>query len=202
MEYLTRATFDVKKYEIERSEGAPAPRIVGYAAVFSTPTDLGPFSEEIAPGAFAESISRGDDVRALFNHDPSAILGRTRAGTLSLGEDPTGLVARITPPDTQLGRDVVALIERGDISQMSFGFYVEDEESEKRNGKPHFTITRARLFDVSPVTFPAYESTSVSLERHARDLTARIARLEERENRAAAERARRSRMIRRLRSTY
>lgn len=163
-----RVRMNVPEFRIHREEGA-TPTITGYAAVFNSITDLGYFTESIANGAFKESIDRGDDVRALFNHDPNLIIGRTKANTLTLSEDNKGLFCKITPPDTQLGRDLIISIERGDISQMSFGFYVDEELSYYQdNSKPHFTITKASLFDVSPVTFPAYEATEVEIQRHIR----------------------------------
>lgn len=156
-------------FRVLREDGQ-LPEIEGYAAIFNSTTDLGPFTESVAPGAFRASLERKDDVRALFNHDANLILGRTSSGTLSLAEDDRGLKVRITPPDTSLGRDLLTSIARGDVSQMSFGFYIEAEEmnNEKDRKKPHFTITEARLFDVSPVTFPAYEATEVSVSnRHS-----------------------------------
>ena len=97
------------------------PTIEGHAAVFdSLSVELWGFFEEIAPGAFADSIEAGDDVRALFNHDPNYVLGRSRNGTLRLAEDEVGLRVEFEPPDTQQARDVVTLIERGDVNQMSF----------------------------------------------------------------------------------
>lgn len=151
----------------ENSEGLPA--ITGYAAVFNEITDLGMFRESISPGAFEETLKAKDDVRALFNHDPNLVLGRSTSGTLELKEDKKGLYSRIIPPDTALGRDLVQLIERGDISQMSFGFWIEAEEVVREEGeKTHFIIKRAKLFDVSPVTFPAYPQTEVDIERSFR----------------------------------
>lgn len=141
------------------------PDLVGHAAVFDQPIDFRWFTESIAPGAFTEALKRGDDTRALFNHDPNLILGRSPK-TLSMEEDETGLFVRISPPDTQLGRDMVTWINRGDISQMSFAFIPEKEEfddSEDRD-KPHFTVTQVRLFDVSPVTYPAYPTTDIGVD--------------------------------------
>jgi uncharacterized protein len=148
----------------ERAEGESIAKIVGYAAVFRQKTDLGFFTESIAPGAFKASLDRGDDVRALIDHDPSKIIGRSPK-TLMLTEDDTGLKYEVTPPDTVLARDLVTNISAGLITQSSFGFYIEREEVDQSGDKPHFTILEARLFDVSPVTFPAYEGTSVSLAR-------------------------------------
>ena len=159
-----RMRFDAQELRAEQSE-TNLPAIVGYAALFDVTADLGWVTESIAKGAFRESLERKDDVRALFNHDPNFVLGRSKAGTLDLVEDDKGLRVKILPPDTTLGRDIVKSIERGDISQMSFGFYIDSEiASYPESSKPHFTILRASLFDVSPVTFPAYEETEVDVK--------------------------------------
>lgn len=163
--FFRRARYDAQM-RIDANDSSE--RVIsGYAAVFNSETEICPgITESIASGAFADSISRGDDVRALFNHDPSLILGRTKAETLFLTEDDKGLFSKILLPDTQLGRDLATSIARGDISQMSFGFWIESESREIKADKTvHYVITKAKLFDVSPVTFPAYEETEVSLER-------------------------------------
>ncbi|NWN92290.1 HK97 family phage prohead protease [Marinobacter adhaerens] len=141
-------------------EGQPA-RIVGHGAVFNKRSDMimGMFREEIAPGAFDDVLQ--DDVRALFNHDPSFILGRTRSKTLELSVDGDGLRYDIIPPDTQTVRDMVlAPLARGDITGSSFAFHVApdgDEWREDEDGTIIRTINRfSRLLDVSPVTYPAY----------------------------------------------
>ena len=121
-----------------------------------------PFKEKVRKGAFAESIGR-DDIRALFNHDPNYVLGRNRAGTLELVEDNVGLRVRITPPDTSWARDITTSIRRGDISQMSIGFVVEDDEWSSKDGIDTRELKKVRLFDVSPVTFPAYTATDVGV---------------------------------------
>jgi HK97 family phage prohead protease len=136
--------------------------IAGYAAVFNSETDIGgQFRETIAPGAFKASLA--SDVRALFDHDSSHVLGRTKAGTLRLTEDERGLAVEIDLPDTQAGRDLRVSMERGDIDGMSFGFRVTDQEWDERGDIPLRTIRGVELFEVSVVTFPAYADTEVAL---------------------------------------
>lgn len=161
---------------IEFRESEDSATVSGYAAVFNKDTVIGGggwgFRERIAPGAFDEAITR-DDVRALFNHDPNILLGRNVSGTLRLSVDKRGLKYEIDMPDTQAANDVRTLIKRGDVSGSSFAFRVEedgeewDEEPMKKGQLPVRTITRAELFDVSPVTYPAYPQTSVSARSKA-----------------------------------
>lgn len=142
-------------------------RLIGHAAVFNSVADLGFFREQIAPGAFAASINE-DDVRALFNHDPNQVLGRNRSGTLKMKEDAKGLAVDISPPDTQNARDVMELIRRGDVSQMSFAFRTLEENWDyTERGSPLRTLSKVQLFDVSPVTYPAYPATDVSVASRA-----------------------------------
>ena len=154
----------LKEIRINESDGGTC--IEGHAAVFDSWSEtLGgifPFKEKVRKGAFAESIGR-DDIRALFNHDPNYVLGRNRAGTLELVEDDVGLRVRITPPDTIWARDITTSIRRGDISQMSIGFVVEDDEWSSQDGIDTRELKKVRLFDVSPVTFPAYTATDVGV---------------------------------------
>ena len=154
----------LKEIRINESDGGTC--IEGHAAVFNSWSEtLGgifPFKEKVRKGAFAESIGR-DDIRALFNHDPNYVLGRNRAGTLELVEDDVGLRVRITPPDTSWARDITTSIRRGDISQMSIGFVVEDDEWSSKDGIDTRELKKVRLFDVSPVTFPAYTATDVGV---------------------------------------
>ena len=142
-------------------ENAESAAITGYAAVFNSwSEDLGFFKEKIAQGAFAKSVKDGD-VRALINHDPNLIIGRTRNRTLRLWEDDKGLGFEVKLPDTSYAHDLRESIKRKDITQNSFGFQtVVDEWS--TDGKRR-TLHEVRLFDVSPVTFPAYKQTSVKL---------------------------------------
>ncbi len=147
-----------------RTEGeGEARKIVGYAAEFGVRTQLyDDVYEEIAPGAFAESIGQ-DDIRSLFNHDPNLVLGRNMADTLRLAEDDRGLKIEIDPPDTQLARDLMVLLDRGDVSQMSFGFLTLSDKWEMEDGNQIRTLIKVKLFDVSPATYAAYPTTEVAL---------------------------------------
>ena len=140
--------------------------IEGHAAVFDSWSEtLGgifPFKEIVRKGAFNESIGK-DDIRALFNHDPNYVLGRNRAGTLELVEDEIGLRVRITPPETSWAKDIQTSIKRGDITQMSIGFIVEEDKWSTQDGMDVREIRKVQLFDVSPVTFPAYTATDVGV---------------------------------------
>ena len=155
----------VAEMKVEKRADEP-PRIRGHAALFnSLSEDLGGFREQIAPGAFTEAITK-DDVRALWNHNPDHILGRNISKTLILSEDSRGLAIEIVPPDTQLARDLMTSIERGDVSQMSFAFSVKPNGQnwgKDDEGRVVRTLTNVRLYDVSPVTYPAYAQTDVGV---------------------------------------
>ena len=159
-------TFNLTETRFESREDGTR-RIVGHAAVFNQwSEDLGGFREQIAPGAFAQALT--DDVRALFNHDTNQVLGRNKAGTLTLLEDDRGLLSEIILPDTQLARDLEVLMKRGDINQMSFAFSIDKAGQEwVKKGEDETwerTITQvARLYDVSVVTFPAYPQTDAAV---------------------------------------
>ncbi|NBN78686.1 HK97 family phage prohead protease [Microvirga tunisiensis] len=150
----------LRPLEVRADQGAMT--LTGYAAVFGQATDLGPFREQIAPGAFSDTLRRSD-VRALFNHDASKVLGRVSAGTLRLTEDATGLSAEIDLPDTTDGRDVRELVRRGDVSGMSFGFRVLSDRWDFTDDDAFRTIEAVELYEVSAVTFPAYDGTSIAL---------------------------------------
>ena len=146
-----------------RAAGDDSLVIEGYAANFEQRTDLGYFKEEIARGAFDDVME--DDVRLLLNH-AGAPMARTTNGTLELSIDETGLKYRAALADTQDGRDLYKLIKRGDITQSSFAFTIAEQEwSEDRSTR---TVTKmARLLDVSPVTYPAYPTTTVAARQMA-----------------------------------
>lgn len=144
----------------------------GYAALFYDGTerteyvvaDL--FRERIMPGAFDKAIKDRDDVRALFNHEPNQLLGRVSAGTLKLETDKTGLRYTIQMnTDTSIGRDIVGHVRRGDLQGSSFAFRVTQQTwiDADDGGLDIRQIESVQLFDVGPVTYPAYEATSVAL---------------------------------------
>lgn len=158
-----RRTFVVGELRVDPAQGAMAPKISGHAAMFEVLSeDLGGFREKIAAGAFTKTLQNAD-VRALFNHDPNIVLGRNKAGTLRLKEDLTGLAIEIDPPDTQHARDLMVSMNRGDITQMSFGFYTVADKWAKLDGQWVRTLLEVELFDVSPVTYPAYTQTDVAV---------------------------------------
>lgn len=203
---IERRAFDAE-FVIERrdgdgeGEGEQPTKISGYAALFdstSEPLAGGQFVERIAPGAFDDVL--GNDVRALFNHDPNYVLGRTTAGTLELSTDDKGLRYSITPPDAQFARDLITSMNRGDVTQSSFGFTVAedgDDWDQHTDGTVTRTIKRfGKLFDVSPVTYPAYQDTTVSarsLERAQEVVKVKTETTDEPETRGA-ERVRRLRL--------
>lgn len=154
-----------------KEDGKPT-RITGYAAVFNSDSEDMGFIEQIAPGAFDVVLASDPDTRCLWNHDPSALLGRTRSKTLSLSTDETGLRYDCIAPDTNLGRDILVLTDRGDISQSSFGFVVDTapgserwfdaagKETNKWGGVRRVIYRIKQLVDVSPVSFAAYSDSS------------------------------------------
>lgn len=147
-------------------------RLEGYAAIFDAETRIADFTEVIRSGAFRGSLTAGRDVLALVDHDPTKVLARTRSGTLRLSEDPKGLHFSLDVPDTQAGRDVLALAERGDLGGMSFGF-LPAKGGERWDGRRR-ELRAVDLHEVSVVSaWPAYQGTMVQ----ARSLQAAFPRL-------------------------
>lgn len=140
------------------------PILEGYGAVFdSLSEELWGFREKIEQGAFAETI-KNDDVRFLFNHNPDHVLGRNTAKTLTLNEDKKGLRFDVELPDTQFAKDLSESVRRGDINQCSFGFVVEKDSWDYTDeDMPIRSLEQVKLFDVSLVTYPAYQDTSASV---------------------------------------
>ncbi|MDX0512561.1 HK97 family phage prohead protease [Sinorhizobium medicae] len=145
---------------VETRAGDEKRTLVGYAAVFDVSADIGGWwIERIAPGAFAEAIA--GDVRALVDHDAGRVIGRTKSGTLRLSEDSRGLAVEVDVPDTTDGNDLWTLVERGDISGMSFGFAVKHDEWDETGEMPIRTIHKVELYEVSAVAWPAYDDTEL-----------------------------------------
>lgn len=138
-------------------------KVAGYAAVFNERTDIaGMFVEIIAPGAFREAIGR-DDVVFLINHD-GLPLARTRSKTLKLSEDSKGLrMETVLDADDPDVRAIVGKMKRGDLDKMSFAFRATKQEWDDTTEPPTRTIREVELFDVSIVTTPAYDGTSIAL---------------------------------------
>ncbi len=161
---LERRILAVEDMELRVTDG-DNPKIIGYAAKFGKwSLDLGGFREKIRKGAFDEALEKSD-VRALKNHDPNLLLGRMASGTLELKTNSVGLISEIDPPNTTTGKDTIEEIRRKDITGMSFSFTTaEDDWKYLEDGSVERTIIKiGELFDVGPVTYPAYPDTSVAV---------------------------------------
>lgn len=172
---------------LRRGEGDDDGPLVGYASVFDSWTILHKsrrwvVREVIRPGAFRSALAESQDVRVLFNHHPDNLLARTTSGTLRLREDDKGLRVEFEPSEDELGRRIRGLIKRGDLSQMSFAFIPrEGGESLKihRVGDVEYwdtEITDVDLYDVAPVTYPAYKDTSIGMRAFTPAVEGRIKR--------------------------
>ena len=147
--------------DFEVRETSDGMTLSGYAAVFNSNSEPLPFIERIAPGAFKRSLSSRNDIKLLWNHDSSSVLGSTRAGTLRLYEDEKGLRVEADLPDTTQGRDARVLIQRGDVTGFSFGFTVPANGDRWNAEGTERTLTSVRLLEVSTgVAFPAYSATA------------------------------------------
>lgn len=139
--------------------------ISGYFAVFGSEYELWPgASESVDPHAFDEALD--DDIRCLINHDTRLVLGRNIAGTLQLRVEEKGLWGEVkVNPNDQDAVNVYERVKRGDVNQCSFGFDIVAEEFEDRGDSVHWTIKAVKLYEVSVVTFPAYEETGVEARK-------------------------------------
>lgn len=152
--------------------------IVGYGAVFYRAGDVGTeyelwpgLVERIGPTAFNRALAERQDVRGLYNHNPSHILGRTASGTMRLSVDDVGLRYELDFADTQLYRDLAISLERGDIDGSSFGFVARTRRYESLDDRNEIMwIDDADLFDVGPVTYPAYTATSAEIRSVSAEL--------------------------------
>lgn len=171
-----RLLFSGEEFRAESEGGQPVIR--GYVAKYNSDTELFPgLIERIDPDAFKESLARGDDVVATYDHQTSHILGRNTAGTLELSSDSKGLAVKIIPPDTQASEDLMKSIARGDVRGGSFGMknVVQEEPLEhikrgKYRGWFRRTIIGADVFEVTVTAFPAYKDTDIKVARRSYDL--------------------------------
>lgn len=179
---IERRYADLDNLQFRTGDGEGSNSLEGHAAVFGKKSeDMGGWREIIEEGFFGDVLN--DDVRALFNHDPNFILGRNKAKTLEIKEDKTGLFSKISLPNTTYANDLKVSIERGDVTQMSFAFRIDYKKGEswevdgetvsaesafaamwdkKKHDIVRHLVKAKRLFDVSPVTYPAYPQTDVS----------------------------------------
>jgi HK97 family phage prohead protease len=167
----------IKSAVVRASSTDEKPAIEGYASVFNEEYVLWDTPnyrvvETVKPGTFTRALKEKQDVRCLFNHDANHLLGRSAAGTLRLKQDDKGLSFTNDLPNTQLGRDVRTSIERGDLDGCSFAFTVTKQtwREEEKDGQTISTreIEEVNLFDVGPVTYPAYSGTSVGARSEMR----------------------------------
>lgn len=158
---------NVRKIRIDKRDDGVA-HLEGYGAVFydGTPdtqfeifTD---FIERIMPGTFDRAL-REDDVRGLFNHNVDHVLGRTTADTLKLSVDKTGLRYDIALGETSIASDVRSHVDRREVTGSSFSFQITDQDFRTESGVDIREIRGVELFDVGPVTFPAYDATTTGV---------------------------------------
>jgi HK97 family phage prohead protease len=159
MAKIEKRTNEVQ-FELRAVENGDGMTFTGYAAVFNSPSEPLPFIERIAPGAFKRSLKARNDIKLLWNHDTGSVLGSTRAGTLKLEEDNYGLRVTAVLPQTSLGNDVKVLVQRGDVSAMSFGFSVPANGDTWNAEGTERTLRSVRIHEVSIVAFPAYQQTA------------------------------------------
>jgi HK97 family phage prohead protease len=154
-------TFPIE--ELRAAEDDTGRTLAGYPVIFNSLSEpMWGFRETVRPGAFTKTLQERD-ILSLWNHDSSKPLGRTGNKTLTLAEDDRGLRYDNTVPETTWGKDAYISVQRGDVKGMSFAFSVVKEvwHEETEDGEPLREILEARLYEVSPVTFPAYPMTEV-----------------------------------------
>ena len=178
-EALSKIETRVLTTDFEVREESDGMHLTGYAARFNEPSEPLPFTERIKPGAFRRSLRSRNDIKLLWNHDSSTVLGSTRAGTLTLTEDEQGLRVNAVLPDTQAGRDAKILIQRGDVTGFSFGFTVPKGGDSWNEDGTERTLNSVRLLEVSTgVAFPAYPTTNGTAQVRGIDRIAKRAEVD------------------------
>jgi uncharacterized protein len=173
---------ETREFEIalELREEGDEMTLTGYAALFNSRSEnLGGFTEVIAPGAFSRSLKSRNDIKLLWNHDTSAVMGSTRAGTLKLEEDARGLKVTASLPNTTHGRDARELVKRGDVTGFSFGFTIPGRGGDEWNAEgTERTLKSVRLHEVSLTPFPAYTATNGTAQMRGLDKVAKRAEVD------------------------
>jgi HK97 family phage prohead protease len=170
MELQNNKSMERRYFNIEFKSDIETREITGIASSLNRAYDMGSFDEEIDMDAFNDADF--SEAAALFNHDQNIVLGRVKNNTLVIKRDGNALVYNIFPPETHAAEDVMKLIKRGDIYQSSFAFSLMEngDRWEMKDGRMKRTITKInKVYDVSPVTYPANPNTTVasrSMERH------------------------------------
>lgn len=156
---------DVAEIEVRDGAAGDGMAFVGMAAVYNARSqNLGGFTETIAPGAFARSLKSRNEIRMYVNHNADMVLASRRAGTLRLSDTTRGLQVEADLPDTTYGRDLSVLMQRGDVSSMSFGFSVPKGGDSWNEAMTQRELRDVRLHEVSVVTgFPAYTQTTAQV---------------------------------------
>lgn len=150
--------------ECRAKRGEKGVAVDGYAAKFNVVSDdLGGFREVIRPGAFSRAIAEKQDVVFLWMHDRTTVMARTSSGTLTISEDGIGLRFEARLADTGAGRDLATLIERGDVSSMSFAFRARKDEWDFKAPVALRTLIDVDMYDVSAVDVGAYPQTELAL---------------------------------------
>lgn len=163
------------RFGVELRARVEGDTLAGHAAVFGSHAEVKGHYEALAPGAFDDTLRRGGDVKAFWNHNPAMVLGSTKAKTLRLRVDERGLAFELDLPDTSYARDLKELVARSDVNAMSFGFLPgADTWGRARDGRQVRTHTSVKqLVEISPVSLPAYEGTEVYLRHMTFDGPAR-----------------------------
>lgn len=153
--------------EVRTADGLTLPspgKLVGHAAVFDSPADLGEFVEVVRPGAFTRSLQQPGGIMALYDHERRSVLGKVSAGTLRLWQDAKGLSFELDLPDTSVGRDLAVLVQRGDVSGCSFGFLTPEggDRWQQRGDKLTRELRNVDLREITITPLPAYRDTCVA----------------------------------------
>lgn len=168
---LERRYLPLTGVQIETRGGVPT-EIRGYSAVFNSVADIGFWKEVVIPGAFKRTIQENNnDIAALVDHDPARVLARITNQRLELREDGHGLDMRAKPTDTSYARDLMTNIAERNVTKQSFGFVVPPGGDQWRtvDGVEQRELIDVELYDVSPVTYPAYQATSVTVRSQAQE---------------------------------